>query len=379
MSEIYFDNAATTHPKPEIVKTKMKELIDTGIFNIGRGSYKEGKFGLDLYESTKDKIATLCNGELARVKFSASATIAFNELIYSMQISKGATIYITPFEHNAVVRTLMHYSKEKDFKIELIPYDKDLKLETEKFQHMCLINPPDFIFLNHVSNVIGNIINIEAIVDITKSYKPCITVDVSQSFGLIEIDIQRLAVDYIVFAGHKTLYGPLGIAGIVSREKFARNKMLLHGGTGSDSLNIDIDDAIEVGSPNILAIAGLNAAIDWINDISPKAILNHEQNLRKRFIAGLKDIYDIKIYGENISEDEMTGITSFHHNGYSPDELGQILDLDFDIAVRTGFHCAPYIHELIESKQNAGTIRVSFSWFNTEDEVDKLIEILEGL
>lgn len=379
MIKIYFDNAATTHPKPDIVKQRLKELVDNGMFNIGRGSYKKGQEGLDLYESTKVKLARLCNGDADKIKFSASATIAFNELIYYLQIKQSDVVYITPFEHNAVARTLNFYKEKIGFRLEIIPYDSNLNLNIEKFEHMCLMDKPSHIFINHVSNVVGNIVDLKSILDVVEPYNTLSIVDGSQSLGLVNIDMKSLGINYLVFAGHKTLYGPFGIAGVISKEKFDDREMLIQGGNGSDSLNINVNNALEVGSPNILSIAGLNASIDWIESIGTSKILEHERHLRKKLVQGLKNIYDIEIYGEFIDDNKSTGIVSFKHNEYLPDELGQILDLDFDIAVRTGFHCAPYIHDLIESRQNAGTIRVSFGWFNTDEEIDSFLEILEDL
>jgi selenocysteine lyase/cysteine desulfurase len=199
--------------------------------------------------------------------------------------------------------------------------------------------------------------------------------------GLLPIDINRIKADYFVFAGHKTLYGPFGIAGFIDNSKIKLKEFII-GGTGSDSLNLHMPEQYptkyEPASPNILAIAGLNASLDWIDEIGIENILNSEKILIRKLVNEMKDIYGIELYLPK-DEEKYVGIISLNMQDYNPNELGQVLDEDFNIAVRTGFHCAPLIHNFINTENKGGTVRISLGYFNSENDIDNLIRSLREL
>jgi len=379
LQNIYLDNAATTYPKPDIVYETMDKLNREIGVNIGRGGYEKARKAYEVYIETKDMIKDLV-GSNGEVIFTSSATNAFNKLIYGLQIKKNANVYITPFEHNAVARPLNYYAQKNEINIKFIPYKDNYEVDWKKLQHMTSIEKPDYLFINHISNVTGFINNPTEIIDFLSEYNPISIVDGAQSVGLLDIDMIKDSYDYLVFAGHKTLYGPFGIAGIITQTKERNNEIepLTHGGNGSDSLNTQVFNEHEVGSPNTMANFGLNTSIKWLKEIGIKTIRNKKMDLTQYAVKELKQIYGITVYQLEDNSKQL-GIISFTHNEYQPDVLAQILDRDFKISVRSGYHCAPYIHDLLNTKHCGGTVRVSLGYFNNKVEIDRLIESLKKL
>jgi cysteine desulfurase family protein len=379
LQNIYLDNAATTYPKPDIVYETMDKLYREIGVNIGRGGYEKARKAYEIYVETKDIIKNLV-GSNGEVIFTSSATNAFNKLIYGLQIKKNSNVYITPFEHNAVVRPLNYYAQKNEINIKLIPYKDNYEIDWKKLQHMASIEKPDYLFVNHISNVTGFINNPTEIIDFLSEYNPISIVDGAQSVGLLDINMIKDGYDYLVFAGHKTLYGPFGIAGIITQTKKRSIDInpLMHGGNGSDSLNTQVFNEHEVGSPNIMANFGLNSSIKWLKDIGIDKIREKKFHLTQYTISELKNIYGLKVY-ELDNKANQLGIISFTHSEYQADVLAQILDQDFKISVRSGYHCAPYIHDLLNTKSSGGTVRVSLGYFNNKDEIDRLIDSLKKL
>ncbi len=380
---IYFDNAATTFPKPNKVYEDMDRNYRSFGVNAGRSSYKLAREASNLISETRKKLATLVNyDQEEKVIFSSSATIALNQIIGGLDWDENKTVYVTPFEHSAIMRPLNYIKDKFNIKIEIIPFDPvTFELDIAELNLKFSRNYPDFIFMSHVSNVTGFILPIEEIIQASEQYNSVVALDCSQSMGLIPIDVNKIKADYFVFAGHKTLYGPFGIGGFIDKSKVKLSEIIT-GGTGSDSLNLKMPDIYpgkyEAASPNILSIAGLNSALDWIKDVGIDNIRDKEIKLTKELIEGLKDIDEIKMYlPKNL--DNHVGIVSFNLENYNPDELGQIFDEDFNIAVRTGYHCAPLIHDFLNTVDRNGTVRLSLSYFNSDDEVEYVIRCLKEL
>jgi cysteine desulfurase family protein len=380
---IYFDNAATTFPKPEIVYETMDKVYRSYGVNAGRSSYNLAREANKLINQTREGLAELVNvNNPNKVIFTPSATIAMNQIIFGLDWGMNKTVYVTPFEHNAIMRPLHYIRKKHNINIKTIPFDPEtFELDYEKMTLEFSRSQPDFIFMSHVSNVTGFILPITRIVESAKKYDSTIVLDCAQSMGLIPIDAEELEVDYLVFAGHKTLYGPFGIAGFIDRSKISLNQYTI-GGTGSDSLNLDMPDyypaKYEAASHNIHAIAGLNAALRWIKDTSVQEISKKEMELTEKLIHGLKQIYGVKLYLPKNLQNHV-GIVSCTFDDYKPDELGQLLDEDYDIAVRTGYHCAPIIHDFMATKDIGGTVRFSLGYFNDDKDIDHLLECLHEL
>ena len=376
---IYLDNAATTFPKPESVYAAMDKMNREGAVNSGRGSYKLAQSASKLISETKTKLRQLAHVDAsAAVVFSPSITIAINQIVNGISFRQKAVVYVSPYEHNAVARSLYELSKRKDLIIKELPLNNDLEIDIEKMKYLFSKEKPEAVFCTHVSNVTGYILPIEEIFKEAKKHGSVNVLDSAQSLGLLDIRADVIDVDLIGFAGHKTLYGPFGIGGFVNASGI-KLETFITGGTGSDSLNLEMptgnESRYESASPNIIAIAGLNAALDNLNQ---KMHYSHEKELTDYLIKKLTTIRDINMYLPNNMEKQV-GIVSMTVRGMSSDDVGMILDEDFDIAVRTGYHCAPYIHKYLKDEEYLGTVRVGISQFTTKEDIDLFVAAIEEI
>lgn len=374
---IYLDNAATTYPKPEEVYLAL-DKANRNAFNTGRGSYKVARESSIIKEEVRKKILKLNNITNGTVIYTNSATNALNDLIFGIDFKDGDNIYISPFEHNSIIRPLEELKNRVKVKIIILPFDKDTWLpDVEKIENLFAINKPKAILLSHISNVTGYILPYNTIFELSSKYNSINILDSSQGYGVVSIpNINNIS--YIVFAGHKSLYASFGIAGFI-KLKDDKLKTNIFGGTGSDTMNPQmpksIPDGYEAGSPNIVAISGLSASIDWLNK---QDIYYHEKELTDYLINKLKHIKGIKLFLPNNYEN-IFGVISFAIENYSSEDIGKILDDEFNICVRTGYHCSPLVHEFIDSIQFNGTVRIGLSKFNTKQEIDELISALNTL
>lgn len=374
---VYLDNAATTFPKPESVYCAMDKANRELAVNAGRGSYKLAREASGVIAETKSLLRKLVKAENnVGVVFTPSITIALNEIIGGMDWNQNDVVYASTYEHNAVARTLHHVSELYGVKIKLIPLkDKSLEVDIEKFKYELSKEKPKAVFCTHVSNVTGYILPVSEIFTEAKKYGACTVLDSAQSLGLVDIDVRTMPVDIIAFAGHKTLYGPFGIGGFVNVSSVKLNTYIV-GGTGSDSLNLDMPSGIEVryesSSTNIVSVHGLNAALKEIDAIEA---FNREKELTDYLVKALEPIEGITVYLPAQREKHIA-IVSFVVEGYLSEEIGEILDADFDIAVRTGYHCAPWIHDYIKDKESLGTVRVGVGRYTEKSSIDELIAAL---
>lgn len=373
---IYFDNAATTYPKPENVYIEL-DVANRNAFNTGRGSYKSAREAAIIKENVRNKILNL-NNMNGKVVFTCSATIALNNLIFGIPVKENDYIYISPFEHNSIIRPLEELKKRKKIHIEVLPFNKvTWEPDYDKINDLFAIHNPKAVFISQVSNVTGYLIPYNAIFELSTKYNSINILDASQGFGVVPVE-QYNNISYIVFAGHKSLYASFGIAGYIKLKNDKLNKCIF-GGTGSDTMNPempdDVPDGYEAGSPDIVAIRGLNSSIDWLKSVN---VFNHEVELTKYLIEKLKDIRKIKIF---IPEDstKVFGVVSIGVEGYFSGDVGTILDDEYGICVRTGYHCSPIVHDFIGSLQYNGTIRISLGYFNQKKEIDCLVEALKSL
>ena len=378
---IYLDNAATSFPKPECVCNAMDEVNRNLLVNAGRGTYKLAAKANSLINETKMNVAKMVGTMSEDVYFLPSDTYAMNCIINGLDWKSKKTVYVTPFEHNAVMRPLQLKVNLGQASIKFIPFNYDFSIDEKAFKDMLIKDNPDYIFVNHASNVIGNLVCVKTIYELSKEWEPIITLDVAQTIGLIDLRKIKGFVDFMAFAGHKNLQGPLGIGGFITT-KATKLNVSFAGGNGSDSLNLDMPETgsarYEIGSPNISAIAGLNAGIKWVTDVGIENITAHKYRLISKLIKELENFRKVTVYKPK-KEDFITGVISFVVDGYESSDVGQILDDEFDIAVRTGYHCAPTVHKIIDDTAYGGTVRVSVGYFNTEDDIDKLIEAIRSL
>lgn len=374
---IYLDNAATTYPKPEEVYIAL-DKANRNAFNTGRGSYKCAREASEIKEAVRNKILNINKIKNAKVVYTNSATTSLNDLIFGINIKENDYIYISPFEHNSIIRPLEELKKRMKINIEILPFDKQTwKPNYDKINDMFAIHNPAAVFLSQVSNVTGYILPYNEIFELTKKYNSINILDSSQGYGIVPINNTE-NINYIVFAGHKSLYASFGIAGYI-KLKNDKLKQNIFGGTGSDTMNPNMPDTFpdgyEAGSPNIVSISALDASIDWLNIVD---IYEHEKELTKYLIDKLKKTKNVHLFIPD-DNDDIFGMVSIGINNYSSDDVGSILDDEYNICVRTGYHCAPLVHDFIGSLEYNGTVRISLNYFNTKNDVDLLISALESL
>lgn len=375
---IYLDNAATTFPKPEEVYKAMDYANRNLAVNAGRGSYELAKKASKLIDDTRNKLLHLCSCKNADVIFSPSATAAINQILRGIKWSIGDVVYVSPYEHNAVMRTLYSLHKEKGIEIEQIAIDlKSLEVDLAKTEYLFSQKKPKMVCCTHVSNVTGYILPINDIALVAKKYEAITMVDGAQALGLVPFVLDEKLIDFYVFAGHKTLYGPFGIAGFYNINRVVLQECFT-GGTGSNSLSLDMPTDIPVkyepASPNIVAIAGLNAAITNLNiQDEYRRIMELTEYLIGRLIC----LEEIRAF--TYLEKRQVGIVSFYVEELNSNDVGEILDQEYSIDVRTGYHCAPFIHKYLEDIDSSGTVRIGLGRFNTKVEIDKLINALHEI
>ena len=373
----YFDNAATTYPKPECVYEEMDGFYRSSGANAGRGSYQLAQNAGALIDETRSMIQTLFHCPGKQVIFEPTATIAINIIIQGV-IRKGAkNIYISPFEHNAVTRTLHHFEKENGIKIRRLVVSKEMQYDLERIRYQFDSMKPDFVIISHASNVFGLVAPVEEIFALAKNYNAVTLVDMAQTAGLVDLNVGLSTIDFAVFAGHKTMYGPTGISGFVMNPGI-KIPPVLFGGTGYESSNQDMPESLpqkfEMGTLNISGIAGLHAALRWIGKKSVESIWKVEQEHREKLIKLLEQYLFLQIVG-NIPGNKYVGIVSTVIDGISSDSAGPIFNR-CNIAVRTGLQCAPLAHQFMKTYP-AGTIRFSVSYFTSDEDFNELKKSLD--
>ncbi len=373
---IYFDNSATTYPKPKIVYESLDYANRHLAFNAGRGNYKEATNSLKIIEKTRISIAEFIDVSPSAVTFMSSATECLNIIINGLELNKGDTVYISPFEHNAIIRPLFYLKSAIEIEILMLPFDKKTwKPDLQKISDMFSIKKPSAIFLSQISNVVGLEIDYLNIFRLSKEYNSINVLDSAQAFGVIKPILDFC--DFCVFAGHKSLYSSLGIAGFINNGDITL-KITKSGGTGSDSLNRFMPkqkfERYEAGTPNIVAIYSLLKSCEWLKENDVKQI---ELSLTEYAIAKLSSISKIKLYLPETGP--VYGIISFNVQGYLPEDVAYVLDEEYNIKVRSGYHCSPFVHDFIGSDEFRGTVRISFGAFNTCQEIDCLLEAIKTL
>lgn len=376
----YLDYAATAFPKPECVLAKMDEVNRTLAVNTGRGGYRRAREAVRFIDEAREGVADLvCATDASRVVFSPSVSVALNQILRGIDWKVGDVVYLSPYEHNAVIRTLHDIQKRVRIQIRQMPLQKNLEIDLEALGYWFSVQRPCLVCMTHISNVTGYILPIEEVIRLAKRYGAIVVVDAAQSIGLLPIDVKQMGIDFLAFAGHKNLYGPFGVGGFVKETDYVLGTVLT-GGTGSDSRNLDMPEKMperyEFASPNIGAIAGFLEGIKWVQ-ANRKELFEKEEQLTQRLLLELENVKGVKLY--RMPEGKQIGIVSFLLAGYRAEEVGMILDEDYGIAVRCGYHCAAYIHKWLEDETYGGTVRVSVGWGNTMEDVEQLVKAIQDL
>ena len=375
----YFDNAATTFPKPEAVYKSMDLFQRHTGGSFGRGNYGFSASMKGVVDDTRSKIADLFHCPAKEVIFEPSATISLNIIIQGIIRQGAKNIYISPFEHNAVTRTLHYYENLGQIKVTQLHVTSNLEFDLQRIRFQFEERRPDLVILSHASNVIGLIAPVDEIFREAKAYGAITVLDMAQSAGLVDCDLSKDYFDFAVFAGHKTLLGPTGISGFVMKPDFNLEPVFF-GGTGFESANQDmprsLPERFEFGTLNTVGIVGLNASIKWILEQGINAIAQKESSNRKTLIELLSS-YDFISLGGNVDGKDYVGIVSCLLQGISSDTAGQLFS-ERNISVRTGLHCAPLAHQFLKTYPS-GTIRFSVNCFTNSDDFMELQTALNDI
>ncbi len=430
----YFDNAATTFPKPECVYDFMNSFYREHGGSAGRGNHTLSLSASKLISETRERLQEILHCHNKQIVFTPTATIALNMILQGVigstplttpvatvasvaerSRSKSSTVYISPFEHNAVTRVLRHFEKLGTIEIKVLPVAENLCYDFDEIDSLFKKQKPDLLVMSHVSNVIGLVQPAEKLCLLAKKFD-CVTVlDMAQSAGLVDLNVGLETIDFAVFAGHKTLYGPTGISGFAIKSDFDLPPVLF-GGTGYESANqdmpLDIPQRYEMGTLNIAGIAGLYASTGWILETGVGELWQKEQSHRKRLIEILQKYDFVKIVGstpltnhgstpltncdstpltncdstaidlvaersqsKQIETPQFAGIVSVVIDGLPSDTAASIF-AEQNIAVRSGLQCAPLAHKTLGTMP-AGTVRFSCGAFTGEADFAELERTLE--
>ena len=375
---IYFDNAATTFPKPEAVYRAVDDCLRNYCANPGRGGHKLSLQSGRVLLEARELLSELFNSDSPEnIILTHNATEALN-LALKGYLKKGSHVITTSMEHNSVMRPLKALEKfgiETTIvqcngygEIDINDIEKEITKETV------------LIAATHASNVVGTILPIREIGALAKAYKLHFLVDASQTAGVFEIDVDKMNISMLAFTGHKSLMGPQGTGGLYIRKGLELDP-LKEGGTGSKSESLyqpDIlPDRFESGTHNTPGIAGLCAGISFIKDKGINNIRKHQQDLASYFLDGLKEIKNIRVYGTK-DINKQAPVISINIGDIGSSEISYILDQTFEIATRSGLHCAPMAHKTLGTLDQ-GTVRFSLGYFNTKEQIDTTLAAIKQI
>lgn len=374
---IYLDNAATTLKKPPEVAEAVKTAILTA-GNAVRGAHSVSISASQIVFETRKKLAKLFSCPRPdHVVFTMNSTEALNIALYGL-LSPGDHVISTDLEHNSVLRPLYDLQAHGVL-VDFIAADSLGNIRYEDFERLFWENTK-LLVCTHASNVTGNVLDIARIGRMAHAHGALLVVDASQTAGCFPLDMQKMGVDVLCFTGHKGLMGPQGTGGLCIRPG-VEIRPLLRGGSGVHSYDRDQPQAyptrLEAGTLNSHGLSGLNAALDFILAQSVEMICAREHLLMRRFYEAVQGIPGVTIYGDHRQVDH-AAIVALNIRDYASSEVSDVLFTDYDIATRPGAHCAPRMHEALGTTQQ-GAVRFSFSFFNTEEEVDTAISAVREL
>lgn len=380
MKYIYLDNASTTFPKAPNVANAMSDYLTNYGININRGSYALAYDVEDIIYTTRQRLNTLFNGhDSSHVTFTQNVTMSLNMVIKGL-LKAGDHILVSSMEHNAVMRPLTQ-QLDKGITFDIIPCDVTGSIQLESIETLIRPNTVAMI-INHASNVCGTVQPIESIGAICKAHNLHFILDAAQTAGVIPIDVKACHINALCFTGHKGLLGPQGIGGIILTKEIAQILThLIAGGTGSfshlETMPTHMPDAFEAGTLNLPGIIGLNEGLSYIESVGMKNIHNHELTLTKTFLEGLRSITGINIIGKQDIQDR-TAVVSITIDGMDPASIAYELESTYHIMTRVGLHCAPRAHQTLGTYPE-GTVRFSFGYANTLEEVDMALSALHTI
>jgi cysteine desulfurase family protein len=375
-SLIYLDNAATAWPKPESVYRFMDEYYRSHGVNPGRSGYDLAIETGTLLDGLRRRLTRFFGGDEdapERLVFSYNVTDAMNLAIPGL-LGPGEHVITTNLEHNSVIRPVNHMVRDNGAQATFVPFDGSGFVDPAEIAKAIRPNTR-LAVINHGSNVIGTVQPVAEIGRICREHGVTLVIDTAQTAGAIPINMKAMNVDVVAFTGHKALMGSMGIGGLCIR-KHVNIRQLRSGGTGVKSANpYHLEDypwRLEYGTPNMVGVAALWAGQDWLDQNGVEDVHTREMKLARRLIDGLKQIEDVRLYCCDRLENHLSTVL-VNLPGTDPGDVGVMLDVDHNIATRTGLHCAPLVHKQLGTFAGDGGVRFSIGAFNTEEEIDLAI------
>jgi cysteine desulfurase family protein len=372
---IYFDNAATSWPKPPGVAEAMVHFLNDVGANPGRSAHRLAVESGRIVYNAREAVAQLFNApDPLRVIFGHNVTEALNLALCGF-LRPGDHVITSSMEHNSVMRPLRALECQ-GVEVTVVRCSPDGFLDPSDVEAAVQPNTV-MIALNHASNVVGTLLPVAEVGRMAHRHGLLLLVDAAQTGGAYPIDVQADGIDLLGFTGHKSLYGPMGTGGLIvgKRVDVERMEPLKRGGTGSRSEREEqpdfLPDMCESGTPNAVGLAGLEAGVRWVLERGVDAIRDHEVKLAQRLIEGLGDIPDVTVYG-GLDANRQTATVSFNIASMEPSEVGLRLDEEYGILCRVGLHCAPAAHKTIGTFPT-GTVRFGLGAFSTLKEVDTAV------
>lgn len=375
---IYFDNAATTYPKPETVYRAVEECMRTYCGNPGRSGHKLSLHSGRTVLEAREAVAELFNVQnLDRIIFTLNATDSFNIALRGF-LESGDHVIMSSMEHNSVARTIKHLESQ-GVENTIVECNELGEISIDAVREA--IKPSTkLIVMIHASNVTGTLMPIKAIGELAREKSIRFMVDAAQTAGVYDIDVNALNIDFLVFTGHKSMYGIQGVGGLYINDDI-HIKTIRVGGTGSSSESLlqpqIYPDWLESGTPNTPGIAGLREGIRFIQHEGVSKIRDYEEELCQYFLDKLKNIEKIKVYGPRNAK-KQAPVISLNIGKTGSSDISYILDSRYDIATRSGLHCSPLAHKTIGTLDQ-GTVRFSLGYFNTEKQINKAIDALKSV
>lgn len=384
MKKIYLDQASTTYPKPECVAKAVYEYMTGNGSNINRGCYENAYDTEEVVLETRELLCELFDGpDCKNVVFTKNVTESLNVVLKGF-LKPGDHVLVSSMEHNAVMRPIRQLEKN-GVEFDRVPCSEQGELKLQSMEALLRQNTKAVVMM-HASNVCGTILPLKEVGAFCKTHGLKFIVDCAQTAGTMPISMKEMNIDILCFTGHKGLYGPQGIGGfILQEEMISAMTPLLSGGTGSISHTEEIPefmpDRFEPGTMNLPGIFGLNSALGWINEVGIENIYNKERILTRLFLEEIGKLdpkgEKIKLVGKK-TEEGRTAVVSIETPGRDVSEVAYLLDKNYGIMTRVGLHCAPSAHQTLGTYPT-GTVRFSFGYFNTEEEVLFAVKALEEI
>ncbi len=381
-SLIYFDNAATAWPKPESVYRFMDEFYRTHGVNPGRSGYDLAIETGSLVDRLRKRLTRFFGGDEDvpdRLVFGYNITDAMNLVIPGL-ISPGDHVITTNLEHNSVIRPLNHMVRDQGVQATYLAFDGNGFIDPDDVRR-AIRQHTRVVIVNHGSNVIGTVQPIAEIGRICREHGITFVIDTAQTAGAVPINMKEMNVDVLAFTGHKALMGSMGIGGLCVR-KHVELKQVRAGGTGVRSaFPYHLEEypwRLEFGTPNLVGIAALWAGQDWLEEHGVEKVHAQEMRLAKKLVDGFGQIDGMELYCCDGLDNHLPTIL-INLEGVDPGDIGVMLDVDHNIATRTGLHCAPLVHQQLGTLERDGGVRFSIGAFNTEADVDAAIAAMQDI